>query len=465
VEVGGGEVEALSVELKREALRVMETMCQWSPAIAERRLVDSLGLISSCLRNQDKQIVEAVSRMLHTSTEGNQPLAQALVSTSSGKEVGLALEDLISKIAIIPSDDIVASAFAFGALMNISLVCEPTEMHSLVNKWFALTGNLLSETSLPNVMIQDDIVQDARKFEEDDIEEDGQAKTESKRMKQWLDVVQAQTLVFDIFADLIRRVLHEVEENQKASPYWLSSISSLESGGLLAASLMFSCTPWSEETTGPKSLLLSVAKLQQSAAECAAAAFDTFQHIEPFMLKEAWSRSNRILFETTFSGSSHSETNERLTGYAQLVSAIARRSQGSIVSASELGSLSQLSKECKVEEVRVLIFGTLGRLVQSDLTLLEPISRSLFETLNMEKNFIISCEIVDVLIDLYSADERQPLFDSLNGLAIFRDFFKTFDRKFLELKRQEHIQLDDETSEKMFEVKANVEGVLTWRGA
>jgi hypothetical protein len=455
------ESDEIKVLIIKESLRLMDLLCEWSPAVAEKRFSESLGVLIDCLRHTNRDVVEACAKLIWTASADNSALANSLASSEAGKQVCSMLEGLVNtQLSTVPNANIVAAAYSFGALLNVALTYQHSELPKLVLTWFAACGNLLSEASLPNVTIDQKTIEEAMAFEAEDMAEDGQNKSESDAMRQWLDVVQAQSLVFDCFGDLLRKTVKSKEE-KKNIEFWADVAMPLENGGLLPSSFMFGCSIWPGENNGPKTLTLPVAALQQSAAECASACIDAYSIVDANILREAWTRTWQVLYSTCFQGLQHPEVNGRLTAYAQLLSSIARRSR--IPLAISFPELSKVLKECHVQDVRALLSGVLGIIAQLDSSQIQTVASVFLEATPAEKNLIVACEHVDVIIDMFSEDDRQPLFDSMNGLQLFTDFAKTFESRFAELKREENILLDDDICERMFEVKANVDAFIKWR--
>jgi len=458
---------ALEAALRKEALSVMGLMCEWSASVAERRLPDSLGILVACFQNPNKDVVEAAAKLLYKASEANTSLAKALVSTDAGKQMGMTLETLVSNLSTVPGESLVASAYGLGVLLNVAMCFEHQDLPGMIAKWFASAGNVLSEACLPSVTLSDAIVQDAKLFEEDDmLEEDGRNKTESALLKQWLDVVEAQSLVFEAFTSMLRKVAMEREEASPAkAAFWAQVTQPLEVAGLLASALTYGCAPFPLETNGgPSTLCLPVIKLQQTASECASAAIDAFSSIDPGFVRGAWTRMIRVLTETWLHGLSRSEADDRLSAYGQVVSSLARRETIPMANAEETEAIVQLMKGCRVEAVRALMCSTLSKASQLNLgAMLQPVARSLIEAMAEEKSLVVLSEQADALMDLFSEENRQSVFDSLEGTKVFGEFSKQFDRRLNELRRQEDSELEESDFERLMEVKANVDEFLKWK--
>ena len=458
----------INSNLKKEALRVMEIMCEGSPAIAERRLLDSIPLIKQCLQDVDTEIVEAVSKLLYTATHGNFPLAKVILTSADGKELGFLLEKIASDIIkVFENEQLLSDAYCFGTIINLSVVSEYSQLPHLLTKLFSLVGNLLTETMLPHVLLNTKIISDTMIYEKEELtEEDLLVKKESNDMKRWLDICQAQAIIFDSLGDLLRKVDSLRDESDGNSEFWQSSIKPLEIGGLLPASLTFCMsTNLAEELSFPKALLVPLQHLRTSASECAASGVDIFISVDPSLLKETWQRILQLITELNKYTNLLDEVRDRLIASMNLLFATIRKASYSLASNFDISELLNYLSTCKVDEVRALVPGILERLVQLDPSSLQSISKSLiqFMIMNKETNLVVIAEIVDVLINLFSDDETKDLFDSMNGLQVFQDFLKSFDSKFSLLKRNDYVNLDEELSDKIFGVKSNVEAYLRWR--
>lgn len=452
----------ITVAARREALHVMELMCEASEAISERRLPDSLQVVSHCLSSQDRDTVEASAKLLFTASDHNLPLARAMLSTETGRAIGALLESLAGNFTRIAEpgveETLIASAYAMGVLLNLATISEIQELPLLVSKWFEVSRGLLAENTLPQARLSDEILRDALEFEEDVIDEEGQTKKESQAMKRYLDVIQAQALVFDCWGDLLRHLALQADSDNKAKrKFWSGVISSLESNGIIPACLMFALNGVSPET--PKSLSLAVCSLQERAAECASAAFDVFSSVPMDLHRETFSRVLEALTSTLPSDKS------RAIAYASLVAASARTAEKSVIGSDlEASQILRMLQESSIEEVRALMCGPVRKLCESNpsqfLPILAPV---LIDQLKKEKSIIVASEVADTLIDLFSEDDRQPLLDSLQGVQTFSALLKTFDKRITDAKRSVDAPADDDAIERMMDIKTNIAAFVDWR--
>lgn len=444
IELGDSKMAEMDLALKRESLRVMDTLCENSSAVAERRLPDSLPqLLGPCFASpKHVDVLEAASKLMFRATQNNLPLAQAMASTDTGKQIGAKLEELAS---FAPDKPVLASAYALGALVHLCLVSKLNTLPQLAKQWVVnVKRDLFSQenSNLPQIANEDDqVLRDAVDLQENDMEEDGKPKMESTLLKQWLDRVQAQTIVFEVFTELLRA------ENASQG-----CIAVLQNENWLQTCLQFTCALWNRESVGPNVLLLPVAGLQQAAAECASAAADTGSALPP----NVYFTLVQIMGQITL----QRETNERMIAFANLLLSI---SLSAPVAAPQVlqDQLQMIQTQCPVVPVRALMAHVLAKLNAP----LAQIATMLLKSAKEDPSLVVVSEVIDVLIDLFSADEAQPVLTQLQGDEVFQAYCSKFERRFNEWKRSNNDEAAEEESaaEKLHEVRENAMGFVQWR--
>ncbi|KAH9257688.1 hypothetical protein BASA81_004146 [Batrachochytrium salamandrivorans] len=439
VEQGDPAHVEMDLAIKRESLRVMDSLCENSSAVAEKRLPDSLEkLATPCFlhSNVRPHVLESATKLLFRATQGNVPLGQAMSTTEAGKQIGLKLEHLAQ---FTQPDSVLTSAYAFGTLVNLCLVSQLQSLPQLLTNWL---GNIQRDLFHPNACqlphLADDaqVLLDATDLEENDMEENGKVKLESTLLQQWLDRVQAQTIVLEVLTELL-----QVENAQ-------SLLMPLREQNWLGVCMQFCGEVWNRETVGPNTLLFPIAKLQQSAAECAAACID-----QDFPLpNNSYFSLVQVMGQITL----HREINDRMIAFTNCLLAISRK-QPVIAPQLLLDQLVLIQTKCPIIPVRALMAHCLAKMSCP----LVQIGTLLIQSAKEDTSLVVVCEVIDVLLDLFAEDAAQPMVTQLCADEMFQQFVSRFDRRFMEWKRTSGD--DNEDGEKMYEVRENAQSFVQWR--
>lgn len=443
VEQGDPAHPEMDLALKREGLRVMDSLCENSSAVAEKRLPDSLEkLAGPCFLhpNVRPHVLESATKLLFRATQGNLPLGQAMSTTEAGKQIGLKLE-LLAHFS--QPDSVLTSAYAFGALVNLCLVSQLHSLPQLLANWLGSMQRDLFQPSacrLPFLADDAQVLLDAVDLEENDMEEDGKVKLESSSLQQWLDRVQAQTIVLEVLTELL-----QVENAQPL-------LAPLRERNWLGLCMQLCGEVWNREAAGPNALLFPIAKLQQSAAECAAACVDQDFPLPP----NSYFGVVQVMGQVTL----HRETNERVIAMANLLLAISRK-QPVAAPPLLLDQLVLIQTKCPVVPVRALMAHCLAKVSCP----LAQVGALLIQSAKEDASLVVVCEVVDVLLDLFSDDAAQPVVTQLHADEVFQQFVSRFDRRFTEWKRSADNDDENEDSdgEKMCEARENAQSFVQWR--